>query len=284
MKKLYITMLRRTLAALLLGSVVVQAKALTVDATESRYEASGIRYYFTVNWATSDRDQANPCISTDSLITVCRISLVAKHIPLAWYSVGSYPSQWEVPIRRSHSYVGDLLSDLMKVGFRAPLRGSILVRYESIAENKNICITFEYVRLGTTIGGISVPFGPTCARVVTPALQCEITGDSTINHRDLPDNKIDGASASTQLNLRCRGTASVTVTASRTNSSGVQLKSDGSLYSKVTINGKDATEGIRVDVTDGQTTKMDITSKLSSSGTVTPGKFSGSTVITISPP
>ena len=131
-------------------------------------------------------------------------------------------------------------------------------------------------------GGIGL-FGP-CTPVTKPVLQCAIKGDTTIDHKTLPDNALDGATASTQLGLQCRGPASVTVSASRTNAFGVQLRSDDSLYSKVTVNGKDATAGINVPVAEGLSAPLDIVSTLSKRGTVTPGPFSGSTVITVSPP
>jgi hypothetical protein len=76
----------------------------------------------------------------------------------------------------------------------------------------------------------------------------------------------------------------VTVSASRTNSYGVRLRDDNSLYSKITVNGKDATAGINLPVSDGLASPLNVTSTLVTRGTVTPGAFSGSTVITISPP
>ncbi|MGE8466654.1 MAG: hypothetical protein ACN6QE_11085, partial [Pseudomonas putida] len=94
---------------------------------------------------------------------------------------------------------------------------------------------------------------------------------------------VDGAKASTNLSLQCRGPANVTVSTSRTNTNGVRLRDDNSLYSRITVNGKDATAGINVAVSNGQAA-LNIESTLVTLGTVTPGAFSGSTVITISPP
>ncbi|MGE8398531.1 MAG: hypothetical protein ACN6NZ_01200 [Burkholderiales bacterium] len=49
------------------------------------------------------------------------------------------------------------------------------------------------------------------------------------------------------------------------------------------MNGKDATAGINVTVPNGQA-PLNIESTLATRGTVAPGAFSGSTVITVTPP
>jgi hypothetical protein len=114
------------------------------------------------------------------------------------------------------------------------------------------------------------------------AVSCDITGSNTIDHKTLLDDALDGAQASTQLSLKCNRSANVTVKATRTNSYGVSLKGD-SLYSEVKINGMNATDGISISATDNWSTPINITSTLKTRGTVTPGPFSGSTVITVSP-
>ncbi|MGE8466548.1 MAG: hypothetical protein ACN6QE_10545 [Pseudomonas putida] len=281
MKNPYTPKLRHAFASVLMCVAAAQAQAFTIQTTESRYEASGVRYSFAVsNWTTNDGG-LNPCTSDESRYTSCGITLVAK-MPM-WSSgriVASY-SHWDVPIRRGHSDLGDLLRDLQTAGFRIPLSGSVLVPYDSA--NNTLCISFASATVGPNIGSAYNAFGP-CTPVVAPALQCDITGDTNINHRTLSDAEVDGAKASTKLNLQCRGPASVTVFASRTNANGVLLRDDGSLYSKITINGKDATAGINVAVTNDQVTPMNIESTLFTRGSVTPGAFSGSTVITVTPP
>lgn len=278
MRKPYAFKFGRTLTSVLLCGTAIHAQAF-ITPTESRYESGGVRYYFVVSGWTENNMSGSPCSQIDSRFTNCYFSIRAMKRYQWLGTVGSY-YEWKVPAR-SGSRMYELLSDLKAQGFRMPFYGSILVPRESAS--KDLCITFIYSQNGPTVGGSLSTFG-SCYPVVTPALQCEIEGDTTIDHRNLPDNALNGAKASTQLDLQCRGAASVTVSVSRTNSSGVQLRSDDSLYSKVTLNGKDATAGINVKVADGRTTKLDITSTLITRGTVTPGPFSGSTVVTVSPP
>ncbi len=281
MKKPCGTVVRSVLAAVLSCGAAVQAQAITITTTESQYEPGGVRYHFVVSdWSSGAPGQPSPCNSNDGWVSTCNIMLYAYKRPGASSSVGKY-GQWAVPIRRGSSTMGQLQRDLEARGFRIPLSGSILVSHKDA--NDEACITFSYSHTGPAIGGAIGPFGP-CSRVAAPVLSCEIKGDTTIDHKNLPDNALDGAKASTQLNVQCRGPASVTVSASRTNVYGVRLRDDDSLYSKITVNGKDATAGINVPISQGLASPLDITSTLVTRGTVTPGAFSGSTVVTVSPP
>lgn len=79
------------------------------------------------------------------------------------------------------------------------------------------------------------------------------------------------------------GETSVVVRAGRSNSYGIRLKSDGSLYSEIKDNGKDATSGITVSVTNNASTLLNISSTLKAGGADVPGPFNGSTVMTVSP-
>ncbi|MNO57633.1 hypothetical protein D3C76_481740 [compost metagenome] len=280
MKNPYTTKLHRALASVLLCGITAQAQAFNIISTDSRYEASGVRYYFTVNnWTTNDNSRS-PCIQPSPGSTTCVVEVTANQSPFTTSSVGTSLS-WDVPLRSGYSTMGQLLVDLQSKGFRIPLNGSVLVPYNSVTDD--LCITFTYAAIGPSIGGAVSRFGP-CTPVMAPTLQCQLTGDTTINHKNLSDNEVNGAKASTQLNLQCQGPSSVTVSTSRTDYSGVKLRSDGSLYSKITINGMDAYRGIDVQVSKGQIAKLNITSTLSTRGTVAPGEFSGSTVISISPP
>ncbi|WP_157687027.1 MrpH family fimbial adhesin [Pseudomonas alkylphenolica] len=282
MKKPYPTVLRSALAAVLFGATALQAHAIIITTTESQYEPGGVRYHFTVSgWSSGAAGMPSPCVSDDYRKTICNISISAYKGAGSSAAVGSYDTTWHVPVRRGSESMTNLLWDMEREGFRIPHSGSILVPNNSVKDA--VCIAFGRSTTGPNLGGAVDPFGP-CTRVVAPRLMCEIKGDNNINHKNLPDNALDRAQASTQLSLQCRGPASVTVSASRTNTFGVRLRDDGSLYSKITVNGKDATAGVNVAVADGRNTPLDITSTLSTRGTVTPGPFSGSTVITVSPP
>ncbi|MCK3863858.1 hypothetical protein [Pseudomonas sp. B329] len=271
MRKFYRITLRSTLLAVLSCAAMAQAQAYNIVSTGSQYESQGVRYFFEVtNWSPTD-PSPSPCETANPEKKICRVALSGIDFGV----MASSFQQWDLPAYPKTN-LGTLLVDLQSKGFQA--KNSILVD-----RNRRVCISF--LAAVTSGGGVQMaPFGP-CTPVMAPALQCDIQGDTTIDHKSLPDNALDGAKASLLLNVQCKGgPASLIVSASRSNSNGVQLRSDGSLYSKITVNNEDATQGINVQVSDGTTAMLNITSTLSTHGTVEPGSFSGSTVVTVSPP
>ncbi|MFV3336561.1 hypothetical protein ACNFB1_05160 [Pseudomonas sp. NY15349] len=278
MKRPFATMLRCALAAVLLCGAAVQAHAISITTTKSEYVPGGVRYYFEVtSWGNELSN--SPCSTNESVYTICRVELSARIASSYNRSVGDYAS-WEVSPRRN-SNMGQLLKDLENKGFRIPLRGSIFV--DPSYPYTDLCIGFTAAITGGNIAAPFVPFGP-CVRVAVPSLQCDFGGNGVIDHKTLMDNAVNGATASTQVNVRCQGPASITVSTSQTNAYGVRLTNDGSLYSRITINGKDATAGINVPITPGSGKLLTITSTLVKRGNVMPGAFFGSTVVTVSPP
>ncbi|TLG91673.1 hypothetical protein FEM54_12035 [Pseudomonas edaphica] len=283
MKRPYRIALRNTLLAVLSCAAMAQVQAFNITSVETRYVPGGILHNFQVNnWSMTD-PSPSPC--EDLYATKngkCRVTLAVRRSggnANLLYVLGK-PYIWTVPSRRKSS-MGAFLLDLMVQGFDMPFNGSVLDP-ESVYTDET-CIGFVASPYEPGTIGAGSFFGH-CQRVKPPMVQCEVNGNTTIDHKSLPDNALDGATASLQLNVQCKGQASVTVSASRSNSYGVQLRSDGSLYSKITLNGKDATNGINVPVAAGQPSPLNVTSTLSTRGTVTPGSFSGSTVITVSPP
>lgn len=117
-----------------------------------------------------------------------------------------------------------------------------------------------------------------CAPAKPTPVTCNITGDTTIDHKTLSDNAVDGALAATKLYIRCEKPTSLTVNATRTNVRGVKLRYDDSLYSAIKVNGQDATDGIKIQ----NNAWITITSTLKANGDIEPGPFLGSTVITVS--
>lgn len=143
---------------------------------------------------------------------------------------------------------------------------------------RNPC--FAIVNSDTLFGGIIVS---NCVPLTSAAVRCDISGNTTIDHKTLLDSALNGAQASTKLNVKCNASASVSVRATRTNSYGVSLRNDDSLYSVVTVNNRDSTNGIDMSVTGNLDSPLNITSTLVTRGAVAPGPFSGSTVITVTP-
>ncbi len=170
------------------------------------------------------------------------------------------------------------LEQMKKSGFSIPFHGSLFVP-SSTAIPGNFCISFAQGYQWNGIGGAVSPIGP-CAQVLKPAMQCEIKGNTNINHGNVSDAAIDGNEAATTLQLTCTGVSSVIAKLS----SAVNLRADRNLYSELTVGGKSAQGGVEVFMEKDLPRPVVVKSTLFSNGTVEPGAFSGSTVLTIAPP
>lgn len=258
----------------LLCFISSEAYAITIVSTKSQHESGGVRYYFTVSdW------RANETICTNMVMVSCSITIVGARGPgnvFNWvnstYHYGSL----------TPSSPSNILSQMKAKGFSIPLYGSLLVPKGTSVSNE-FCISFAFAEVTGTIGGGYNLYGP-CARTAKPTLQCDIGGNSIINHGAVNEMAIDGNGAGTTLRLSCTGVSSVIVSASKGSASGIKLRTDGSLYSKLTIDGKSAADGVSIKVEEGLSTPVLVKSTLFSKGTVEPGEFSGSTVLTISLP
>lgn len=167
--------------------------------------------------------------------------------------------------------------------FTIPFRGSVYVPYR----DNSLCISFmqQFDYGGGTTDHDFYSIGPCAAAMEAPA-KCEINGYTIIDHGRVSDKSatLNINSAETTLKLTCTGRGTVVASASKENPTGIKLRDDGSLYSKITIEGKPAAAGVRINVEKGLATPITIKSQLYSNGVVKPGPFSGSTVLTIAPP
>lgn len=250
------------------------AYAVSIESTGSQYEPGGVRYFFTVTqWEGKEEGFCN-----DSAAIRCYLSINGAQRPGDFFYMVSSDHWWAGLYPTSSMYV---LKHQMK-GFSVPFKGSLFVP-DGRRHTDTFCITFAHAFTYSGSRGIEYPIGP-CAPVINPSMKCEVKGDGIIDHGELADSAIEGNEAETTLQLTCTGTSSVTVSASKESPDGIKLRADGSLYSKITIEGKPAAAGVPIDVAGGLATPVTIKSQLFSAGSVEPGGFSGSTVLTISPP
>lgn len=264
----------RVASIFLLFLMVDTAFAISIVSTKSVYEPAGTRYYFTVsNWGP------NEYICSTVSRSKCTVLIVGAPAPGEHSSWIDTPYRYEIQPSSSPELV---LYRLREKGFSIPLHGSFVVpRWTYVPST--FCISLAYSEVSNTIGGAYNLYGP-CARVVKPALKCDVGGNKTIVHDNVSERAIDGNEAVTNLQLSCTGASSVIIYASRESDSRVNLRADGSLYSKLTIEGKPAAQGASIKVQEGVSTPVLVKSTLFSKGTVEPGEFSGSIVLRISPP
>lgn len=255
--------------------LVAQASAApSVVVTGIRTTPEFVIYSVTIkDWSVTDK-APTACSAYISVYCYVFVALVVED----GRAMVSNNDDWKVRMKTYGLTTGELLSQLNEVGFRIPMQTTIS---SSIKNNQkpSDCVAL-YAGTNAASGAHLIS---SCTLVGQAPVKCDINGNTTIDHKTLVEDKLDGAQTSTQLNLKCTGETSVVVKADRTNSYGVRLRSNDSLYSEVKVNGKDATGGITVPVTNNVSTPLTITSTLKTRGSVAPGPFSGSTVITVSP-
>lgn len=281
-KSLALMRLKVVLVVILLFFFMKAAQAITLTSTASITEPAGVRYYYTItDWSFTDRTPSR-CIGRQQPggghpggVSRCNIevSLLGSNrgnlIPM--------DTRWDVGYPETTLSYGQLLTLMVGKGFSMPFEGSALMPVMDAAASQPTCIGLRL----SAIDGLFTPCFP-LKKATAPPVKCDLAGNTNIDHKILSDTALDGAQASTQLNIKCNGSASVTVKATRTNSYGVSLRGD-SLYSEVKINDRDATDGINISATNNLDVPINITSTLKTRGVVAAGPFSGSTVITVSP-
>lgn len=266
----------RFLRALLLPVLVgwcSSSSAVQIETTESRIEDGGTRYHFVISSWTDGGGR----FCDDMTAATCGLSIMGAQRPGDYAYLVSSQYHWKI---KPSPTMNGVLSQMD--GFRIPFKGSIFVP-KGTPVSDQFCITFTHGYSYANEGSLVVPVGP-CARVKTPALQCDIKGNTLLDHHVVFDDAINGNEAETQLQLTCSGISQVKATAATEDPKGIKLKADGSLYSVLSINGKPASDGVKVNVEPGLITYINLKSTLAQKGQVEPGPFSGSTVLTISPP
>lgn len=218
--------------------------------------------------------------TTDNTMTMCGYARPQCFV-LVEQVGGSRPvGGWVINTEGSDSSVGLTLGQLLAMSnIVIPYNGQW--RMSSSISSGCLSVTLNLDGFGVNNPNRQV-ISASCVVGQVP-VRCDIGGSTMINHGTLSDTALNGSQASTQLNVKCNASTTVTVSATQTNSWGVRLRSDDSLYSVVTINNWDATNGINVLTTSNVDSPLNITSTLVTRGAVAPGPFSGSTVITVTP-
>ena len=242
--------------------------------TRSEVQPDGyMKYFYTVTgWYSSNKGHTT-CGAWNQTADDWCFTTLSLHYKDGSMQILDY---WILPPSKENLTLGDVVSLHNLNGFfYMPFNSSVL---DKVKNSDPACMTIE-------VGAIWAMSRPitNCGPVVPAPVRCNVGGNNTIDHKTLSDNALDGAQASTQLDINCAGNASVVVKATRTNSWGVMLRDNDSLYAEVKINGKDATNGINMEITSNLSAPLTITSTLKTRGVVAPGPFSGSTVVTVMP-
>lgn len=270
--------MRLTAIIFLLFFTFQKSSAVTIETISARYEQGGTRYYFVItDWYKSGTE-----FCQDPGGGICHLEIYGIHGAGNYMNMVGSNYKWSG--LQTNTSMRELLNQMKKKnGFTIPFDGSIFVP-SSVKVKDNFCIGFAQAVTTATVGGVVQPKGP-CTTVKQPSLTCYSDGSITIDHGAVSHKSIDGKTAEARLSFNCIGAmTSVLLKSSETDTNGVRLTPNGSLYSKLSIDNQDLAKGVVIPVQNDVTKRIYIKSTLSGKGSVTPGNFLGSTIITISLP
>lgn len=125
-----------------------------------------------------------------------------------------------------------------------------------------------------------------CGIVPPPVGKCEFTETSLeLTHGEIQLKEIEGNQARQTAYIRCTQEMDVKVYAAGAGGNGmVNLRSDGSLQSRLTIGGKSGSEGATIRALAGTKMPLEFVSTLTKVGNVEAGAFSGSATAILTVP
>lgn len=110
-----------------------------------------------------------------------------------------------------------------------------------------------------------------------PPLSCSLR-DANIDHGAIDGTVADGHSSRTNVSVSCNGRTTVSVVSNSYDPSrGVTLNGPGGLKSFVTLDGKPADQGVRVDV--NNSASISVVSTLQGNGEIAAGQYYGTVVL-----
>jgi hypothetical protein len=243
-------------------------------------------YDFTIGGWDEDDEMMNPCYG----LTGCTLFIGHRH-DAAGMSGSQTIRSWgsgEHAFLLSAKTMGELGRE-MKTVFSLPFTSSARHNANSVATEE--CVGLFYAAgsdLGTNNGEINssafsghplLP-GSICGTAPTPSGTCDFEqNDIALEHGTLTRSELEGHGASADVDISC--TSAKTIQLYIYSADRVELRDDGSLFSEVYLNDRPlgGSEGLTLEVQDH--IAVNVKSILRTRGVVTPGAFSGSTVMLI---
>ncbi|KYQ98600.1 hypothetical protein AWY96_08735 [Serratia plymuthica] len=150
--------------------------------------------------------------------------------------------------------------------------------WQDLYGNNVRCIYFGYVK-GS--GGFGRFPGQSCHQVSIDPAQCYFdTGSASINYGVVSADRVNGQIAQTVIHASCTQDIRVKVISAQASGSMVNLRPDGRLNAKITINDAPMSDGYTFTATPAGTA-LNIKSELIASGEIPPGDFYGNAVVVI---
>lgn len=169
--------------------------------------------------------------------------------------------------------VGEIGAELYRIG---------AVGKEELIGNASTSIKCIYFGYQSSWGIGAMPGSP-CRAPIINSSQCYFDkGSANIDYGVVSADRLNGLIAQTVLYASCTQDIRVKIISAEESMGTVNLRPDGSLKAKITVNGAPLSNGYTFTATPAGTA-LNIQSELIALGDIPPGDFYGSTVVVISP-
>ncbi|MGN7974975.1 MrpH family fimbial adhesin [Serratia sp. 22264] len=262
-------------AAILIYTETAQASIFMQVTKRTGTWYSGTFDYELIDWFTND-NTPNPCYKKPK----CKIAISSNHNPtlIDLYSDGSWTGNKNPWVSDSET-IG-ILGQNFKQFVGIPRSGKI--QYNNILGGSGCVGVFYSMNTLWEPSAFRLP-GSICAIPPDETNACEIkTPQLTLDHGVLAPEQLNNHSVTDSLLLSCHQTTNIQLYITE-NAGGIMLRSDGSLFSNLKLNGQPANKGIVLQVGPTGTT-VQVSSVLRAVGNVEPGIFQGSAVALLALP
>ncbi|CAI1904168.1 exotoxin [Serratia plymuthica] len=235
---------------------------------------SGRFYYEMIDWTTDD-NTPNPCYKKSN----CMLMITSSHNYML--STNDTDGFWKADKNPwvSNSETMGILGQNFKQFVGVPRSGNF--PYASLTGARGCVSVFYTTR--SVIGGLNRLPGSICAMPPDETNACEIkTPQLMLDHGVLAPEQLNNNTVTDSLLLSCHQTTEIELYISE-NTGGVMLRSDGSLFSNLKLNGQPANKGITLKVGPTGTT-VQVSSVLRAVGNIEAGIFQGSAVALLALP
>ncbi|MGI3477183.1 hypothetical protein ACRU1U_20085, partial [Providencia stuartii] len=180
----------------------------------------------------------------------------------------------------SYRYAREVMEEYRKV-FGIPYSATYIIDSDDYT-----CVGLFYTEGRPTAGVRVAKIWPnsTCGRIPPINLQCDFSLPHEIDHGILRARELDGNTITDYGTASCNNNASfkLYVTSASGGGRNIKLTPSGSLFSIITVNDKDAWNGLNVNLSANSPLTFKFASTLRTNGDVDAGSYSGDAIFTLS--
>lgn len=263
----------KTICLILFLAIFNTEAAIILIPTDTKDIGSGDLSYQVIisSWDVND-NTPNPCYNSAS---PCNVQPNHAHTP-SNQGEKSYYLIDQIKINQ-YQTIGQIGAAFIK---EFPLPHPFSIGHYGPQLGGSECLGFFYYEGDHHTANHKLLPGSQCVPPMPAEPNCIINGNSNIKHGTLLANEVNGNKKETTLNISCTQDVAMSVYFQGSVNDNIQLRSDGSLESEITLNGHKGVDGVKLEVKANIISPLNIASTLIQHGDISEGPFKGSGSVT----